>query len=565
MYFTKLLTRFGTIAAIFLFFLVKPGFIFAEVPNRSWEIENDKLNIRRENRMYTDTSADFLKVPSYTSLHGAQIAKTAPTIHFGIVQLTPEYLPGSYPRAGYGGWGDGITGPDGRYYFGIGNHGSFADSGNPPGEAYLVAYDPKAKTHRIELSNKDVCGWEDTEYGDGKFHGEPDIAPNGDVWLLGFWGAYPNRSYWGDIYNGGRFIKYNIYSRQAECLGQPVNDDGWPIHTWDWQRNRLYAIGEWGVTNDGGFTGDVYRFNGYGSWDYGKLLVYDTQNRRVIHGDVPKIAGTNETVKWWRRGLLLDRTTGNLYGTATVSPYNFYKYDPNTNEFSRMNATLSAPMISWPKTKNSDGSFYVFDRNGGFYKFYPEQDRAQRIGSNYASTYTESMRLSPGGRYLYYIPDSNSAGGLGFPIVQYDTQTGQNKVIAYLMEFYFSKYGYAPIGSYGLSLSSDGAHLYAHVNGRFGPDRSTYGGSRPAIIHVEIPASERSGDPVPSTTPNPSSTSVPKPGDANGDGRVDGLDYVIWVDNYGMSSGVNSSNGDFNGDGRVDGLDYVIWVDNYGS
>ncbi len=69
------------------------------------------------------------------------------------------------------------------------------------------------------------------------------------------------------------------------------------------------------------------------------------------------------------------------------------------------------------------------------------------------------------------------------------------------------------------------------------------------------------GSPRPTQTP--SSTPQIKLGDANGDGRVDGLDYVIWVDNYGISSGASVSQGDFNRDGKIDGLDYVIWVDNY--
>jgi len=69
--------------------------------------------------------------------------------------------------------------------------------------------------------------------------------------------------------------------------------------------------------------------------------------------------------------------------------------------------------------------------------------------------------------------------------------------------------------------------------------------------------------PLPSASASPSPSGTLKPGDANGDGRVDGLDYVIWVDNYGIMSEGEFSLGDFNGDRRVDGLDYVIWVDNY--
>ena len=48
------------------------------------------------------------------------------------------------------------------------------------------------------------------------------------------------------------------------------------------------------------------------------------------------------------------------------------------------------------------------------------------------------------------------------------------------------------------------------------------------------------------------------PGDANGDGSVDGSDFGIWNANK-FSSNANWSLGDFNGDGSVDGSDFGIW------
>ncbi len=51
-------------------------------------------------------------------------------------------------------------------------------------------------------------------------------------------------------------------------------------------------------------------------------------------------------------------------------------------------------------------------------------------------------------------------------------------------------------------------------------------------------------------------------GDADYDGLVDGLDYTIWSNNYGLSGTWSDAN--FNGDILVDGLDYVIWSNNYG-
>ena len=50
-------------------------------------------------------------------------------------------------------------------------------------------------------------------------------------------------------------------------------------------------------------------------------------------------------------------------------------------------------------------------------------------------------------------------------------------------------------------------------------------------------------------------------GDANGDGNVDGSDFVIWNDNK-FTSGTDWSTGDFNNDGLTDGQDFVLWNNN---
>ena len=54
------------------------------------------------------------------------------------------------------------------------------------------------------------------------------------------------------------------------------------------------------------------------------------------------------------------------------------------------------------------------------------------------------------------------------------------------------------------------------------------------------------------------------PGDANLDDCVDGLDYIIWSNNYSPGSlGKGWIQGDFTGDGTTDGLDYIVWSNNY--
>lgn len=61
---------------------------------------------------------------------------------------------------------------------------------------------------------------------------------------------------------------------------------------------------------------------------------------------------------------------------------------------------------------------------------------------------------------------------------------------------------------------------------------------------------------------SPTPTGAGKPGDANSDNQVDGLDYVIWLQNY-NSTAAGAGLGDFNNNSKVDGLDYIIWLNNY--
>jgi hypothetical protein len=52
--------------------------------------------------------------------------------------------------------------------------------------------------------------------------------------------------------------------------------------------------------------------------------------------------------------------------------------------------------------------------------------------------------------------------------------------------------------------------------------------------------------------------------DFNGDGRVDGVDFLIWQSHYPTASGATFATGDANGDGKVDGVDFLAWQSCYG-
>ena len=129
----------------------------AESPNPQWEEQYDKLQIRHSRRMVTDTSAELLKVPSYAyppDHPDFDVATAPPVIDFAIVQVTPEYLENGI----YGGWGENRLGPDGKYYFSVGNHKGYGGA-----DAFIIAYDPGLQQrNELKVINlhcaKEWCG-----------------------------------------------------------------------------------------------------------------------------------------------------------------------------------------------------------------------------------------------------------------------------------------------------------------------------------------------------------------------------------------------------------------------
>ena len=482
--------RFLVLVVVFLFIMAYTFQASArpfKTPEQQRETEKkyDTMKILKEAGMKTDTSKMFITIPSdYPEVKDFDVAKTAPAIDFAIVQgLDPWYLPSFESRKGgiYGGWGDVTKGPDGCFYFSIGNHMSFG------GTAYIHKYDPVTKTQSIVVDLKKTVGYSDDVFGDGKFHGDPDIGPGGDMWLLSFYGPGPTEEDLNTTYGGSWLIRYNIFTGETENLGIPLGGESWPYHAYDWQRGLLFGVGA---------------INNY-------VIAYDTKERRMIYGASPP-----QNIAWYERGVMLDRDTGIVYttdskvypGSGLTDHYrgdqHFVSYERRNNTFTNMNATVPpnpvtgkiSAMRAHTKIKEDDSAFWCMDVSGAMFKFYPDEDRTEPVGINWGKEgkYTSNMCFSPEKRFIYYLPGADThAYTYGTPVVQYDTRTNTKKVIAFLNEFYLDKYGYSPGGTYGLELDEKGESLFFYTNGCFTTKELRSGYGRPAIFHVHIPETER--------------------------------------------------------------------------
>lgn len=453
---------------------------------RTFETKYDKLNILHQAEVKTDSSPLFITIPSdYPGEKDFDVAKTPPTIDFTVIQgFDPWYLPPfEYSKGGgaYSGWGDVTKGPDGCFYFSIGNHMSYG------GTAYIVKYDPSKKRQSIVVNLKKVAGYSDKVFGDGKFHGNPDIGPDGDMWLLSYFGPFPTKEDLNTTYRGSWLIHYNIFSGKAENLGIPLEGESWPYHTFDPQRGLLFGVGS---------------LKGY-------VITYDTKERRMIYGGAPA-----DTITWFERCVLLDSDSGIIYSTDSkiypgkglIDKYSgeqrLVKYERRNNTFTRMKSVVPpnpvtgalTPTRAHTEVKDDRGAFWCFDVSGAIFKFFPAEDRTESVGINWgkAGAYTTNMCFSPKKRYIYYVPGADgSVYKCGTPVIQYDTSTNRKKVIAFLRDFYLEKYGYNPVLTYGVELDKKGESIFFYISGHFTTKELRYGVGRPTIFHVHIPASER--------------------------------------------------------------------------
>jgi len=98
--------------------------------------------------------------------------------------------------------------------------------------------------------------------------------------------------------------------------------------------------------------------------------------------------------------------------------------------------------------------------------------------------------MSEDEKYIYYVPNLRQEYSYYQPVMQFNTETQTRKVIAFIADYYFDKYGFYNGGAHGLALSQDGSTLVINFNGAFKPRVIPFYGN-PALMVVRIPESER--------------------------------------------------------------------------
>lgn len=358
---------------------------------------------------------------------GAAVAEIPPIIDFLLVRTEPYGVD-------FGGWGGIVTGPRGRYYLGLANHG---------GENLLVSYEPRRALDEV------LCATLRPLYRpEGRWRGRPDVHPEtGWVYLLGFF--------------QGEAARFNVNTRACERLGRPDPGHDYRDHLWDWRRDRLYGA-------DGG----------------GRILVYDTAGDRPVFAGIPTEAATGRPLPWPARCGLLDRSTGRLYA-AVAGDNALACYDPAAGTFTLMRSRIEEPPAVWSDGDGDRGIFWLCDRTGNIYRFDPARDRLEPKGRNWAYGVSVAfIAQTRDGRRLYYCPSGEDSSSHGLPVIQYETETGRKKVLAFLHDYLLDNYRFKAEQILGGVVNDRGDVFTAVCNGLWQGER------RAALLTLHIPERE---------------------------------------------------------------------------
>jgi hypothetical protein len=214
------------------------------------------------------------------------------------------------------------------------------------------------------------------------------------------------------------------------------------------------------------------------------FFAYDCKNKKLLY------SGPNGPSRY----MMFARSTGRVYYVPGNTDGTLMRYDPKEGS-SPVELPGKTIGIRAATQETPQGLIYTVSTGQGrgdarLWSFNTKTEEIKELGSAPVGgeAYIASIDADPTGRYLYY--NAGAHGGSdrdGTPIVQYDTKTGQRKVIAFLHPFYQEKYGCTLRGTYSTAVDPAGDKVYVTFN----VSRGTKAWDCCGLAVIHIPESER--------------------------------------------------------------------------
>ena len=440
----------------------------------------DKNNMLYSGRTETDCSPKMLEVPASLRKYAGNfvVAKTPPEIDFTIIPVEPRWARVYHDQYHSGWWGhycqSEYNPADKKFYTAVADHGAY------DARIYLVEYDPAARKVKCLPEYNLSVGRDKTKFGDGIIHGWLDFyqskdLPRPHLWFCTYARETPKLSEkdYATGYDGGHIVSYDPVTKEYVDYGAPLPRTSWPFHRIDTQRGVLYAVS---FCNE--------------------FLVWNISSQKAEWaGYLPN------GMVWQNRALMVDSKTGRAYtsnGDPNDKLQRMIRYDYSTKRFTLLDCHLpinpvpGARLRGHTRDRGPDGLFWCLTEAGELFTFNPDSEEIVDKGLNWPgdARFACSIERSPGGRYLYYSLRS----AVSSPVIQYDTQTGTKKVLAFLYPYYHEKYGYLLTGSYALRLDDKGENIFIVWNGAFIKPVENLGvdfWGHCSVTYLKIPATER--------------------------------------------------------------------------
>jgi hypothetical protein len=396
----------------------------------------------------TETTPDFLK-PGPNLREGVTIAKNPSTVDFAFY---PEQ---NYPGNPWSHRSDGIVIGD-VYYSSTNDHLA------PRGTAHLWEYDAASKKFRMLCNTsaflESVKAFpEDMNYRPGEMQSRIDMGSDGWLYYATDRGS-PTVTHDGNGYKGEWVLRTNPKTLETQIVSQwPIEKHTIPCSVLDPKRMIFYG-------------GTAVGKNAPNQKIQFFALDVRTGKKRIVADDGPY------------RTLVFARSSGKVFWEGKV-------YDPATNSI----AASNCPNVRSASQETAEGLVYgTSGTKADLWVYNVKTDELKQLGNIAVGKqeYIASIEVDPTGRYLYYVPGAHGGAAQdGTPVVQYDIRTGQRKVLAFLHQHFWDKYGYALDGSFGNALDEKGERLFISWDGwRKGHPR---GWETAALTVVHIPSSER--------------------------------------------------------------------------
>jgi hypothetical protein len=284
------------------------------------------------------------------------------------------------------------------------------------------------------------------DYSPGKIHGRLDRGDDG--WLYFSTHRGSTRATTDQYhYKGDWILRHHPGSGRSEIVAWgPVPKHCIPCSVLDPKRLIFYG----GTAAGTGGESEGIQF-----------FAYDVKSHKVLY------AGPNGPSRY----LIFARSTGRVYFTSgKEDPGPLLRYDPDKGGPPvKTSATLGLRAAT---QETPQGFVYTVSSGQGgrepmLWSFHTKTEEVKRLGSAAVGSqgYIASIDADPSGRYLYYVPGAHGGSDSdGSPVVQFDVQTGQKKVMAFLHPFYKNKYGCTLRGTYSSAIDPRGDRLYVTWN-----------------------------------------------------------------------------------------------------